>query len=566
MPRIVRVTRRWALKAVFLATVAASAQAQFARLSSTADGKELYFASPLRQRGTNQFLWSKIFRLDSGGAALIAQVAKSSPVPPTNAYVLDAPQVSGDGRLLLYTGTLDCGCCSSCFLSEQHSSTMLDTTTGKSAMVGPNARMSRNGLYLASYSSLNVMRPEFDLIDRTSAATLFHDNIAPITVSIAADGTTALAVGQALQLISRGSRTTLVEENVSAAAIDDGAGKVVYETRVPRRLYVRDLMSAQTQQLGPEDRDSFQATLSADGQRVAWLSALDGTSQVFFGRLDGSNDGSNAKQLTAGSAGILEATLSGDAKTVFAVAGDGEMLRIDTATGGITTLVGPTPTIASVQITSPGSLTSMQFSGLDATSVSLSISGLTAPILERSANQIVFQVPWEVPLTANAVTIPEGGAPYFDDSAQLLLQEFVPEPIVLAPQEPVTYTQPIAIHSDWGSLVTDEQPAAPGETVHIYLTGGGAVNPPVETGLPAPRTPLSPITTPVYVSAGDQQPLNVPYFGLAPGLIGVWQMDVILPSVWSRPFLFIQLGFYSPPPNSYAAGLSFPGIPMKTNP
>uniref|UniRef100_Q01SN5 WD40 domain protein beta Propeller n=1 Tax=Solibacter usitatus (strain Ellin6076) TaxID=234267 RepID=Q01SN5_SOLUE len=555
-------TKQWAPKVFLLATVAARAQAQFAGLSSTDDGKELYFASPLRQRGTDQFLWSKIFRLDSGGVALVAEVARSSPAPPTNAYVLDAPQVSGDGRLLLYTGTLNCGCCSSCFLSEQHSTTLLDTTTGQSAVAGPNARMSRNGRYLASYSSRNVTRPVFDLLDRASSATLFHDSIAPATVSIASDGTTALTVNQSLQLISRGSRTTLIGSNVIAVAIDDGAAKVVYETQAPRRLFVRDLKSAQIQPLGPEDRDSFQATLSADGQWVAWLSALDATPQVFFGRLDGSSE----KQLTAVSAGILEATLSGDAKTVFAVAADGEMLRIDTATGGTTTLIGPTPTIGSVQTASPGSLTSVKVSGVDASSVSLSISGLTAPILQRSANQIVFQVPWEVPLTANAVTNPQGGEPYFEDSAPLLLQEFVPEAIVLAPQEPVTFTQPIAIHSDWGSLVTDEQPAAPGETVHIYLTGGGPVNPPVATGSAAPRTPLSPITTPVTVSASDQQPLSVPFFGLAPGLIGVWQMDVTLPPVWSRQFLVIQFGFYSRPPNSYAEALSLPGIPMKSNP
>jgi uncharacterized protein (TIGR03437 family) len=189
-----------------------------------------------------------------------------------------------------------------------------------------------------------------------------------------------------------------------------------------------------------------------------------------------------------------------------------------------------------------------------------------APILERSANRIVFQVPWEVPLSENAVTIPEGGNPYFDDSAQLPLQVFVPEPIVLAPVKPVTNTQPIAIHSDWGSLVTDENPAAPGETVHVYLTGGGPVNPPVGTGLPAPLKPLSPITTPVYVSVGEQQPLNVLYFGLAPGLIGVWQMDVTLPSVWSQAFLSMQIGFYSPPPNSFANAIGLPGIPMKTKP
>ena len=62
-------------------------------VSTTDDGKEIYFASPLRQRGTDQFLWSKIFRIDKGGATLVAQVARLYPGLPTNAYVVDKPQV-----------------------------------------------------------------------------------------------------------------------------------------------------------------------------------------------------------------------------------------------------------------------------------------------------------------------------------------------------------------------------------------------------------------------------------------------------------------------------------------
>jgi hypothetical protein len=172
----------WILRAALPLIALAAAQAQFSGLSTTNDGAQVYFSSPLPMRGTSQFLWPKIFRIDATGAALIAAVQRSSPVPPTNAYVLDDPQVSGDGRLLLYRGTLNCGCCSSCFLREQHVTTLLDLTTGASAEVGANARFSRNGRYLAAFASGNVtpLPPQaFLLTDRTTSQTIFQATLSP---------------------------------------------------------------------------------------------------------------------------------------------------------------------------------------------------------------------------------------------------------------------------------------------------------------------------------------------------------------------------------------------------
>ena len=59
------------------------------------------------------------------------------------------------------------------------------------------------------------------------------------------------------------------------------------------------------------------------------------------------------------------------------------------------------------------------------------------------------------------------------------------------------------------------------------------------------------ITTPVSVVTDDEQPLQVFFFGLAPGLVGVWQMDVALPSVWSRPSLTIKIEYHAKAPNSF---------------
>ncbi len=116
-------------------------------------------------------------------------------------------------------------------------------------------------------------------------------------------------------------------------------------------------------------------------------------------------------------------------------------------------------------------------------------------------------------------------------------------------------------------MVTDSNPAAPGEILHVYLTGGGPVIPPVATGAANPISPLSNITTPISVVAGNylgQGPVQVYFFGLAPGLIGVWQMDAAVPSDWSSHYVSFQIEFYSPPPNSFAGSELLPAIPVKT--
>jgi uncharacterized protein (TIGR03437 family) len=62
----------------------------------------------------------------------------------------------------------------------------------------------------------------------------------------------------------------------------------------------------------------------------------------------------------------------------------------------------------------------------------------------------------------------------------------------------------------------------------IYATGLGAVTPFVSSGVPAPSQPLSQASTPFNVVIGG---VNVPpqFAGLAPGFVGVFQINVQLP-------------------------------------
>src|SRR5262249_6306224 len=86
-------------------------------------------------------------------------------------------------------------------------------------------------------------------------------------------------------------------------------------------------------------------------------------------------------------------------------------------------------------------------------------------------------------------------------------------------------------HSDW-SVVTRQSPAQPGEIVHFYLTGVGPVYPPVTTGDPASASPLRRGQRNFRLLGGDDQnsSANFLFWGLAPGMMGVYQLDARFPA------------------------------------
>lgn len=87
----------------------------------------------------------------------------------------------------------------------------------------------------------------------------------------------------------------------------------------------------------------------------------------------------------------------------------------------------------------------------------------------------------------------------------------------------------IAQHGADSSYVTANSPAKPGEVVVIYLTGMGATNPSVKSGQPAPTSePLARVTVPATVSL-DGQAATVQYAGLAPGFVGLYQVNFQVP-------------------------------------
>ena len=150
--------------------------------------------------------------------------------------------------------------------------------------------------------------------------------------------------------------------------------------------------------------------------------------------------------------------------------------------------------------------------------VSVRIGGQDAPLYFVGPGQINAQVPFEVS--------PGDSVPVATSVGGLLT---APQNYLIAPAQPGIFIagDNAAILDASFQLVTPQNPARPGDTLQIFCTGLGVVQEQVETGAPAPS--FSTVQLPVTVTIGG---INAPvdYQGLAPGFVGLYQVNVVVPS------------------------------------
>ena len=151
--------------------------------------------------------------------------------------------------------------------------------------------------------------------------------------------------------------------------------------------------------------------------------------------------------------------------------------------------------------------------------VSLSVNGRPAPILAVAPNQVNFQVPWET-LPGNAeVKVSVNGISATTLTATVL---------AAAPGIFVDASgRAIAQNPDY-SLLTSTNPAKPGSTIVAYLTGSGPTDVTLADGAPASTAPLAHAMSQVSATLGAA-PAQVTFAGLAPGFVGLTQMNIQLP-------------------------------------
>jgi uncharacterized protein (TIGR03437 family) len=151
--------------------------------------------------------------------------------------------------------------------------------------------------------------------------------------------------------------------------------------------------------------------------------------------------------------------------------------------------------------------------------VSVTIAGRAAPLHYTGLNQINAQVPFDVPAGTAAILV-TANARTLSGSAQIA--RTAPAIFISSGNRAVAANQNYTLN-------TPANPAPPGSYVTVYITGQGAFRTPVATGAGAPSNPLAYTFAETTASIGGRT-TEVSYSGGAPGLAGVGQVNVRVPS------------------------------------
>ncbi len=153
--------------------------------------------------------------------------------------------------------------------------------------------------------------------------------------------------------------------------------------------------------------------------------------------------------------------------------------------------------------------------------VTVLVGGRPAPLLYVSPTQINAQLPFGlVTETSHAVLVASGTALATPQTASLNSVQ----PGIASDADATA----LARHAD-GSPVTASNPALPGQTIQIYLAGLGPTTPDVPAGAVAPADPPALVREPVTVTVNGSAAATA-FVGLAPGLVGVYQIDFTVPA------------------------------------
>jgi uncharacterized protein (TIGR03437 family) len=165
---------------------------------------------------------------------------------------------------------------------------------------------------------------------------------------------------------------------------------------------------------------------------------------------------------------------------------------------------------------------------IDLNQTEVLVAGRSLPLVFVSPNQINAMIPYDLPVNSTSQMLVTRGPAIS-----------LPQPISILTTEGGIFTRDnsgtgpgivVAVHRDGSQgLVDANTPVTAGDTLVIYATGLGDVDPRVLAGVPAPVSPLSTTVIPVTVTVGG---VNAPvlFSGLTPGFTGLYQINATVPS------------------------------------
>jgi len=177
----------------------------------------------------------------------------------------------------------------------------------------------------------------------------------------------------------------------------------------------------------------------------------------------------------------------------------------------------------------------------------VTFSGIPAPLLVVTEQQINLVVPWELSGDTAVVVVQRGQSSSLGVRVGLSGQAIGVFSIFSSGAG-----AGVVLHVD-GRVVSRSAPIVPDEVVVIYGTGMGPVAPAVATRSPARAEPLSWTTIPMrgFFDGGEGRIL---LSGLTPGFSGLYQMNVEVPSSLARNYPLVSVQSETSISNQTSAG------------
>lgn len=153
----------------------------------------------------------------------------------------------------------------------------------------------------------------------------------------------------------------------------------------------------------------------------------------------------------------------------------------------------------------------------------LTVNGSLAPVIFSSSERINAQIPWNAGGSTTLILRTPGGA------SDAIRVRVVPGAPGIFRSGTAGSESGIAtiIRATNNELVTVSNPVHRGDDLIIYATGLGRTNPEIPVGSPAPFEPLATVLEMPKITLGGVA-LPVFFAGLTPGLIGVYQVNVLV--------------------------------------
>lgn len=506
-----------------MASVSATAWAQFYSLATPADGSAVYFTTSLRLKGTFEPLSGKVFRADQNGVRLaVGRELRPLSLPVNYSgncvlgklYTFAGVELSSDGATLAAQGRdWTAGQC-----HGAGAATLLRRPTGTRDVNG-TLRISANGRWAVVDTAFSVFsQATVSIRDlQTGASADFTlPTIGGVQFAAGrtiADNGTAVLIEAGRAYLAKPDGTQQPFPNGYPLAISANGNRILYLTD---SAHLIDLPTGQDEQLGAAGQSGTTGSLSDDGNRAVFVQ----NQQLWVADFGGGG----ARQVSSEPDGVVSATLSGNGRVAYAVTGAGRLVKVAVDTGVATQIIGRTPDVSSTggAVDAGMSTTIGGHAFADQTytaaaplpltlgGVTVTVDGRVVPLSRVTPNAIDALIPWDLGSSSPSTVVVSAS------SAQTPFE---------APQSTLQVSRGVRAgalyRQDWSPI--SDLTVHTGEVIHVFAVGLGAVSPDVPAGAAAPSSePLARLAPPM--SCTNAQVL---YAGLQPGtIVRVYQVDL----------------------------------------